>query len=506
MRARNCIGIVFAAMPLACALAAPDLPAYAVTDLKALGIWPVAMNANGQVVGNACCGRSSPGVLLYSAGDIRDLGLPAGPYVDCTATAINDQGQIAANAQIPATAGGDAITHAFLHDGNGWLAMDALALGSNAWAVGMNNSGQVIGFAGDTTVGRLAWLYQGGVLEQIGPREPECLPVDISESGEVVGSCPTHAFNYRDGQWLEIGPEYGRAVAVNDAGAIVIQGQHFPGVGNFAYLIEGGFTHAIARIGGVPMVPGSVNPLALNERGDVVGGSSTGMTAASPRGEYHAFAYRGGVTADLGTLDGTSSVAQSVNSTGQIAGTSLDAAGSLRPFVHDDGAMIDVASLRGVGADLPLGDATSLRVVINDGAYLMLTAVDTRTDPATPQAAYLLSPQSPTLSLTASPATTRVRKPVTLSWLAMNANGCVASGGVAGDGWSGSRPTSGEAVLVENSVGVVEYALRCTAGPMATEARVSVTIEKKKSDSGGGSWGLVELLLCSLAARTARKR
>ena len=33
------------------ALAAPDFPAYSVTDLKALGVWPVAINESGQVVG-----------------------------------------------------------------------------------------------------------------------------------------------------------------------------------------------------------------------------------------------------------------------------------------------------------------------------------------------------------------------------------------------------------------------------------------------------------------------
>jgi hypothetical protein len=30
----------------ASALAAPDFPAYSVTDLKALGVWPVAMSAS----------------------------------------------------------------------------------------------------------------------------------------------------------------------------------------------------------------------------------------------------------------------------------------------------------------------------------------------------------------------------------------------------------------------------------------------------------------------------
>lgn len=54
--------------------------------------------------------------------------------------------------------------------------------------------------------------------------------------------------------------------------------------------------------------------------------------------------------------------------------------------------------------------------------------------------------------------------PVHLTWEAPGATSCRAEGGLPGDGWSGSVPTSGSADITEDFAGNVTYVLRCTDG------------------------------------------
>jgi hypothetical protein len=80
----------------------------------------------------------------------------------------------------------------------------------------------------------------------------------------------------------------------------------------------------------------------------------------------------------------------------------------------------------------------------------------------------------PTLTLTASPTQAPVRTSVTLTWSSQNANNCVATGGVTGDGWAGARPASGQASVTATVAGSTQYAMRCTAFPLSADAQVSV--------------------------------
>jgi hypothetical protein len=136
--------------------------------------------------------------------------------------------------------------------------------------------------------------------------------------------------------------------------------------------------------------------------------------------------------------------------------------------------MVDVADLRGVGAALQLGNPNAVRVDINDGPYLLVTATNTLAEPDTLEAAYLLTPIAPTLTLAATPTEAPVRQAVRLTWTSESTNGCVAGGGTPGDGWSGDRPTSGQFTVTSNVVGEARYAMRCSAGPLAAESQVLV--------------------------------
>lgn len=75
---------------------------------------------------------------------------------------------------------------------------------------------------------------------------------------------------------------------------------------------------------------------ALNDRGEVVGTSSTSTY------DFHAFLYSGGRLHDLGALGGTSSGATDINNAGQVVGWSLDANDSQRAFVYDAGGLRDI--------------------------------------------------------------------------------------------------------------------------------------------------------------------
>ncbi|NJD31743.1 MAG: hypothetical protein FIB04_07645 [Gammaproteobacteria bacterium] len=439
------------------AAAAPDFPAYSVTDLKAHGVWPIAMNEKGQVVGRACCGRQSVGPLLFAAGEVRDLGLPPGGYTSFTPEGINDAGWVVGYAVIPSPDIAVRRLSAALHDGNDWKVIDTSAFGTVTVGTAVNNAGQVIGTTQDMFSGSFtAWLYGGGAVTSVGPAFISYAGA-ISENGQVVGTrgfdFEASPWTYRDGRTADL-PGPGKAIAVNDAGTVLIwvPPEDYPGIHRPGYhaIIEGGVWSRLSMWVG-----------AMNERSELAG--SAGSSAAL---------YRGGTIVDLGTLGGSSSTATSINNRAQVAGSSLDATGRNRAFVYEGGVMVDVASLRGVGAAFQLSDAVPLYAGINDNMYLLVRAT---TGPDTLDAAYLLTPIAPTVTLTARPAQTSVRQPVVLTWVSENANSCVASGGTTGDGWAGTRPTSGEVSLTSSAAGAVRYAIRCSAGPLASESAVQVT-------------------------------
>ncbi|HVP32486.1 MAG TPA: hypothetical protein VMT09_02460 [Steroidobacteraceae bacterium] len=55
-----------------------------------------------------------------------------------------------------------------------------------------------------------------------------------------------------------------------------------------------------------------------------------------------------------------------------------------------------------------------------------------------------------------------VGTPEVIGWTAANATQCTASGGVAGDGWTGTLPASGTITVNESAAGTVTYTLTCT--------------------------------------------
>ncbi len=114
---------------------------------------------------------------------------------------------------------------------------------------------------------------------------------------------------------------------------------------------------------------------------------------------------------------------------------------------------------------------------------------------------------TPTVTVSAAPSTVSTGEAFTVAWSSTFSSSCSASGGASGDGWSGNRPTSGSAAVVESSAGTYTFDLTCGSGGKMAQAMASVTVNAPGSGGGGGGWfdyWSVLTLLGSLGVRRAR--
>ena len=103
-----------------------------------------------------------------------------------------------------------------------------------------------------------------------------------------------------------------------------------------------------------------------------------------------------------------------------------------------------------------------------------------------------------TARLTPSELVEGIDATITLSWSAVGASSCTASGGTAGDGWSGTLAASGNQPIHESAAGAIAYSISCTYpdGHQST-SQVTVTWLTNNPESSvvapaivwaGGSW------------------
>jgi probable HAF family extracellular repeat protein len=230
--------------------------------------------------------------------------------------------------------------------------------GAGGEAMGLNDNGQVVGFASTTTVPH-AFLYSGGVMKDLGTLSgggnPTSTAFAINSSGEIVGESTvaspyTHAFVYANGMMTDLGTfPFGHnssARAVNGGGQIAGFSDH----GN-------GYYHAFLYSGGVMKdlgtLPGGLSSdgLGINLAGQVVGGSDASTTDPTS----HAFLYSGGVMKDLNSLISPTSgwflgVAREINDLGQITGGG-SVGGQNHGFLFNNGALTDLTLPGGTGSN-----------------------------------------------------------------------------------------------------------------------------------------------------------
>ncbi len=288
--------------------------------------------------------------VSYSITDLGTLNTSAGSSFNVGySLGINNSGQIAANPSGSLSLGtalGNAINDTgqtaqwdFIYTVGTATEMGYLPGGDTTGAIGINNSGQVVGVA---NTGRgtpyQAFLYSGGAMTDLGQGSA----IAINNSGQVVGytavnfNLPNHAFLYSNGTMTDLGTLGGGvsyATAINGVGQIVGLSDITGDVADHAFLYTGG------RMIDLGTLPGTAISEAhgINDSGQIVGYTKI------PSGDggffpYHAFIDNSGTMTDLNNLIVANSGwtlinAEGINNSGQVVGYGTNPLGQTDAFL-----------------------------------------------------------------------------------------------------------------------------------------------------------------------------
>ena len=245
-------------------------------------------------------------LLNYSIIDLGSFGGTYGNPLD-----INAKGQVVGYSYTA----NDAAERAFVYS-HGTLTDLGTLGGTSSMAMGINDSGVVVGLSevapGSTRVDFFRSLK--GRLTDLGVFNPNLSPSDdvkINNRGDIIG------FELSNGD-----------AALDRGGKMIDLG-------------------ALAGLGSVAR--------SLNNSDEVVGFSVTARLSvtggSNPIAIYHAFLYRRGKLIDLGTLGGADTLANDINTQGEVVGLSLLASGTEgQAFLYSHGRMTDLGTLGGAGS------------------------------------------------------------------------------------------------------------------------------------------------------------
>lgn len=312
----------------------------------------MAINNQGWVAGwSNQAGDAIRHAALWKDGVITDLKTLGGPSSTVPWPGLNNNGMIVGISQ---TAEVDPLDEDWSCEAGGFLpnatnlecrgfvwengVMQELPTlgGNHGFATGVNNRGQIVGWA-ETTV-----------------HDPTCTGVQVLQFRAVM-------WEPGNGTKQELPPLHGdstsAATAINDSGqAVGISGDCDQAVGRFsarhAVLWDHGTPAEIPNLGGKTWH----TPMDINQRGDVVGFSNP-PGPGDPEGEFiaHAFLWtKGSAHAhDIGTLDGDPlSEAFAINTRGQVVGVSFGGAAGSRAFIYQNGKLENLNDLAHVAPDV----------------------------------------------------------------------------------------------------------------------------------------------------------
>lgn len=338
---------------------------YTVTNLGALGgTSAIANGINNKewVTGGAnLLGDQTAHAFLWTKHKgMQDLGTLGGPNSFVAWPVKDDAGLIVGQSD---TSNSDPLGEDFCGSSNGLTCLGFLWRdgtmtplptlgGNNGYALGVNNRGQVVGTAENST------------------QDPSCIAPQVLDWEAVV-------WGPKPGQIQELPPLSGDAaagaIAINDRGQVV-------GVSGVCMNGPSPEPHAVLWQHGSPIdlgnLGGGMNNAAtgINERGDIIGFSDLAGDVYS-----HAFLWtRDKGMQDLGTLPGdANSAAFGINEEDQVTGNSCDASGNCRAFLWQDGVMTDLNTLVCSGTSLYLTNSGGTD--INDRGEIVGQAFDPST-------------------------------------------------------------------------------------------------------------------------------
>jgi probable HAF family extracellular repeat protein len=199
----------------------------------------------------------------------------------------------------------------------------------------------------------------------------------LNDKGQAVGTSSNEngefgvATLFSGGQAVSLGTLAASddtiAEAINESGQITGYSYDTNSEISNTFLYTGG---KMVDISDASLFPGGSDGTGINDSGQVCG---YGWPANNTN--THAFLYTSGTTIDLGTLGGDESVAEAIDSSGQVVGQSTAADGSTHGFLYANGKMQDLG--------IPAGDNASSAIAVSaNGLILGELGVGSGTDVA----------------------------------------------------------------------------------------------------------------------------
>jgi probable HAF family extracellular repeat protein len=358
-----------------------QLPKYYVLNLGApLGgnAEPVGINNLGWISGgDNLSGNSTVNVELW-VGTPLDLGTLGGPNSTVAWPNHSTHGEVVGIAETgvknPLGEAWSCSAFFFGPDGyicNGFVWRDGVmnALppfhgGYNSYAAGVNNRGQIVGWAENGVIDPTCnnqppvsqflqfeaaiWGPELTEMTQLPPYpgDPDSAATAINDSGQIIGisglcanavggASAVHAVLWENGQIINLGNlganVWNTPVSLNNHGQVVGFANNTAN-NSLAFL----WTKESGKMRPLPFVGNDNSSVAydINEKGQIVGISNGGTEPFGAR----AFLYEDGMMMDLnGLVQGESSLylflAQGINDQGEIVGTAIDASGAQVGFL-----------------------------------------------------------------------------------------------------------------------------------------------------------------------------
>ncbi len=219
--------------------------------------------------------------------------------------------------------------------------------GNAAFALGINNQGDIVGTSRTTDSPRpqLAFLASDGELQNLGTLEGSTFSraFRVNNQGEAVGEAFTstgasRAVLWRDGELVELAP--GVSAVANDVNN---RSQVVGTSGGSAVLWHS--DGSLTRLGAISNDPAATSRgNAISENGRIVGFAQTDILSSFGSRVSHAFLWNGREILDLGALVDETNFSQAfgVNARSEVVGESVVGGGTYHAFRWRNGRMEDI--------------------------------------------------------------------------------------------------------------------------------------------------------------------